>query len=290
MKNLFKEPLVHFFLLGAGLFVLFQWVGDPASDVPTKIVVTADETERLAENFRKWWLRPPTEQELKQLVDDYVREEVLYREAVAMGLDKNDTVIRRRMRQKMRFLFEDLAEQREPTDEELQAYLNENAEFFRIGPRVTFLHVYLNPDLHGNSLRGRAESLLEKLRRSTEAVDVEDVGDPITIPYAYEDASRFEVTRVFGASFARELLGLPPGQWQGPIESGCGMHLVLVQNRTASRIPELAEVRETVKRELQNARRREANEKMYQRLLEGYSVVIESLHVTGLENRGGTTR
>ena len=207
-----------------------------------------------------------------------------------MGLDKDDTVIRRRMRQKMQFLFDDVAAQAEPTDEELQEYLDRNADFFRIEPRFTFSHVYLNPDQRGESLRADAGNLLEKLRQTSGKADIENLGDPIMLPQAYEDVSQMEVGKLFGEGFAQELLGMTPGQWQGPIGSGYGIHLVLLRSRTEGRVPELNEVRDTVIRELENVRRKEVNEMTYRRLLEGYSVVVEPLETVGVEGWPGENR
>jgi hypothetical protein len=285
-----KEPLVHFLLLGAGLFLLFQLLGDQTTGSSDEIRVTAGKVESLVESFGKRWLRPPTERELEGLIEDHIREEVLYREAVAMGLDRDDTIIRRRMRQKMQFLFEDIAAQAEPTDDRLQEYLDENADDFRIEPRFSFLHVYLNPDRHGDSLQSDASRLLENLRRASGTVDIGALGDPIMIPQSHHDVSRSEVAKLFGESFARKLRELQPGQWQGPIESGYGAHLVLLRKRTEGRVPTLSEVRDAVKRELQNLRRTEVNEATYRRLLERYTVVVEPLETNGGEARAAETR
>jgi hypothetical protein len=290
LKLWLKEPLVHFLLLGACLFLLFHLLGNQNTQNPDKIIVTQGKIENLIESFRKRWLRPPSERELKGLVEDHIKEEVLYREAVAMGLDKDDTIIRRRMRQKMQFLFEDVAAQAEPTEEELQEYLDKNAAYFRIEPRFTFMHVYLNPDRHGESFEADAGSLLEKLKQSSGTVDIEALGDPIMLSRTHDDVSQTEVGKLFGEDFAQKLLGLQTGQWQGPIESGYGIHFVLLRSRIEGRIPALDEVRDTVKRELQNIRRKQVNEATYRRLLERYRVVIEPLKAADGEVRAEEAR
>jgi hypothetical protein len=224
------------------------------------------------------------------LVEDSIKEEVLYREATAMGLDKDDTIIRRRMRQKMQFLFEDVAALAEPTDEELQVYLDENEDVFSIEPEYTFSHVYVNPELHGKSFDGDAAMLLEKLRQSSPDTAIEMVGDPIMIPTNFEKASQSEVARHFGKDFAVKLQGITPGQWQGPVPSGYGVHLVKIHKTTEGRIPTLAEVRDQVRRDLQNVRRLEVNDANYQRLRERYTVEVEQLYDNNGEAKAAGVR
>ncbi len=285
LKQWVKEPLVHFLLLGSGLFLLFHLMGDQSAQNPDRILVTQGKIENLKESFKKRWLRLPSEPELKGLVNDHIKEEVLYREALAMGLDKDDSVVRRRMRQKMRFLFEDVAAQAEPAEEELQTYLNENAAYFRTEPRFTFMHVYLSPKRRGESLQADAESLLEKLNESSDALDIEALGDPTMLSRSHDDVSLSDVGAIFGQAFSQTLSELPPGRWRGPVQSAYGMHVVLVRTRTEGRDPALDEVRDTVKRELQNVRRKDVNEATYRRLLERYTVVVEQIDATNGEAR-----
>ena len=158
--KLLREPLVHFLVLGAALFLLYKIVADPVGDRSDRIVVTSGHIERLVEGWKRTWQRPPTRKELEGLIEDHIREEILYREARAMGLDRDDTIIRRRLRQKMEFLFEDLGAQANPSDEELQAFLDKNPDAFRVATRVTFSHIYLNRDRRGESATRDAERLL----------------------------------------------------------------------------------------------------------------------------------
>ncbi|MCP4654412.1 MAG: peptidyl-prolyl cis-trans isomerase, partial [bacterium] len=205
----------------------------------------------------------------------HIKEEVLYREALAMGLDKDDSVVRRRMRQKMRFLFEDVAARAEPAEEELQAYLDENAAYFRVEPRFSFTHVYLSPKRRGESLPADAARLVETLNQSSGGPDIEALGDPTMLSRSHEGLSLSDVGAIFGQGFARALPEIAPGRWRGPIPSAYGMHVVLVRSRVEGRVPALNEVRDTVRRELQNVRREEVNEATYRRLLERYTVVVE---------------
>jgi hypothetical protein len=270
-----REPLVHFLILGAGLFLLFRWLGDPGEDRTERIVVTSGQIERLVQGWGRTWQRPPTTPELEGLIEDYIREEILYREALALGLDRDDTIIRRRLRQKMEFLFQDLAVRTQPTDEELRAFLEENPDTFRIAPRLSFQHVYLNPERRGAAVRQDAERLLAELRSGNGALDVSTLGDPLPLPREFDQSPEAGVAGLFGREFTARLLSLEPGGWRGPVESSYGLHLVHLREKTQPRTPELDEVRDAVTREWLAGQRREASQAFHQRLRERYTVIVE---------------
>jgi len=277
MKTFVREPLVHFLLLGAVLFIAYSLVSKPgSSDGPGKITVTHGQIENLVSGFAKAWQRPPTSEELAGLVRDLVREEVYCREAMALGLDKDDTVIRRRLRQKMEFISDDIAAMPEPTDADLNAYLHAHTDQFRAEQRFTFSQVYLDPEKHGENLARDISALLARLNRAGRQAEVSALGDSFLLERGFTAAPASEVAKQFGEKFAAKLGELSPGKWEGPVESGYGAHLVLVSERTEGRVPELAEVRDDVRREWVNAQRLELNEKFYQELLKRYSVTIES--------------
>ncbi len=291
MKKILREPLVHFLLLGAVLFLLYGLVSDRAGGDSNEIVITPGHVEHLVAGFTRTWQRPPTREELAGLIQDYVREEVYYREALAMGLDKDDTIIRRRLRQKMEFVSEDTAARAEPTDDDLRTYLKEHPEKFRIDQGFSFSHIYLNPERRGKNLGRDAEQLLTQLNRPGNGADPTELGDPFLLDHSYSALSASEAAREFGEKFAASLQELPVGQWQGPIESGYGAHLVLVRERAEGRLPVLEEVRDAVRREWTTARRLEANQKFYQNLLQRYTVTIEQPQPTVAEaNRETETR
>jgi hypothetical protein len=275
MKRLLREPLLHFLLLGAAIFAAYGVVSKRGSEEPGKIVITQGQVENLAFGFAKTWQRPPTDQELAALVRDRVREEVYYREAMALGLDKDDTVIRRRLRQKMEFVSDDIAAQAEPTDADLNAYLLAHPAKFPVEQRFTFRQVYLNPDKHRASLADDAARLLAQLKQSGDKADISALGDVFLLEHDFTALPASEIAKQFGEQFAARMPELTPGQWQGPIESGYGVHLVKVAERSDGRLPALADVREVVRREWDNARRQEANEKFFQELLKRYVVTIE---------------
>ncbi len=273
----YREPLGHFLLLGVTLFGLYQWFGDreDAAEATREIVISQSRIESLAIGFARTWQRPPTDTEVEGLIQDHLREEVMYREALALGLDRDDTIIRRRLRQKLEFVTDDIATQAEPTDEQLRAYLKTHPEMFGVERRFTFTHVYLNPDRHGDNLAREAAQLLVELQQAGVQTDVSMHGDSFLLEYRFDSVPAREVTQQFGEQFTAQLTELPVGQWQGPIESGYGVHLVFVSERTEGHMPALEEVRDAVRREWTNTRRLQANEQFYQGLRKRYVVTIE---------------
>jgi hypothetical protein len=270
-----REPLVHFLLLGVAIFVIYGLVSDGSGSKPGYIVVTQGKIEHLRASFTRVWQRPPSPDELDGLIQDYVREEVLAREAVALGLDRDDTVIRRRLRQKMEFIANDLAAQAEPSDEELREYLAQHPDLFRTEPRLTFRQVYLNPQRRGDAVQRDAARLLAELNRAGAQADFAAMGDSTLLSPELVDVRASEVGGMFGERFARQVSQLPPGRWQGPVLSSYGVHLVFLEARTDGRLPELQEIRQAVAREWANAHRLEANERFYQELSRRYAVTIE---------------
>ena len=275
-----REPLVHFLALGAALFLLFAVFGAPGQGRSDRIVVPSNQVALLADGFRRTWQRPPTAAELAGLVEDHIREEIYYREALKMGLDSNDTIVRRRMRQKMEFFTDDLLALVQPSEEDLRDYLSGHEEAFRIEPRMTLAHVYFNLDQRGEGGLDDAKQLRTRLRSAQSDVDLTQLGDPLPLPTTYRDVSLSELAGRFGSVFADRLMGLPVGTWEGPIESGFGLHLVLIENRKPGRIPSLEAVRQAVEREWRSAARSEAKEAFFESLRSQYSIVVEPLGAT----------
>lgn len=273
-RELLREPLVHFLLIGGVLFLIGSAVDDGSAPGSDRIVVTAGRVEQLAATFARTWQRPPTRAELDGLIADHVREEVFFREALAMGLDRDDEIIRRRLRQKMEFLTEDVSDAVEPTAEELRAYLIEHADRYAIPPALTFTHVYLSPDRRGDALDGDAEALLARLHGSGPGAGY-SAGDPSLLPESLESVPPREVARVFGEEFAAAVAALEPGGWRGPVPSGYGLHLVHVSERVDGRPATLDEVAPLVRRDLMSERRRALNDAVFEGFREKYTVTIE---------------
>jgi hypothetical protein len=275
LRTLLREPLVHFLLIGAALFLFFSWTGGSGGPDSSRIVIGPGQVQHLVTGFSRTWRRPPTQAELKGLLDDYVREEIATREARTMGLDKGDTVIRRRLRQKLEFLVEDAAEAVPPTEAELREWLETHPETYQQEPQVAFRQVFLSPDRRGHRIESDAAALLETLEAAGPGADVESLGDSIMLPSDFELAPLTMASRTFGNDFAANLADLEPGRWTGPIRSGYGLHLVYVRERIEGRNPELADVRDAVARDLLTTRRKDQLESMYEQLLERYDVVID---------------
>ncbi len=275
MKRIIREPLIHFLLLGGLLFGAHSVLNRAEDESQEKIVISAGQIENITATFAKVWQRPPTSSELKGLIDDHVKEEILGREAVKLGLDQNDTVIRRRLQQKMEFLTEDFAAAAEPTDAELADYLAKHPAQFAREQRFTFRQVFLSPERRGDRLEADAAALLVDLKQHGAAADVSVFGDSFLLPHEWSDEPQRGVASQFGPRFATTLGKLNLGEWAGPIQSEYGAHLVLVTRHTEGRLPALDEVREEVKRELLNERRLAANRKFLNELLAKYRVTIE---------------
>jgi hypothetical protein len=272
-----REPLFHFLVLGALIFGLHGLIGRYRTDAPGEIVVTRAAIENLAIGFTRTWQRPPSEEELQGLVRDYIREEASYREALALGLDRDDTIVRRRLRQKLEFVSEDLATRRQPTDAELQQYLDADPGAFQTESRVSLQQIYFDPQRHGKNLRADASRALERLRRAGTGAQDRGRGDPFLLAARFDAVTLSDLKNTFGEAFASAVAAVPAGSWQGPIDSGYGTHLVYVQARTDSRHPPLSEVREQVRREYLDAKRRDAIDTFYRAILSRYTVRIEPL-------------
>jgi len=272
-----KEPLFHFLVLGLLIYGGYAWLhaGDAPDDGET-IRVGPGEREWLQTSFQQRWQRAPTPAELDGLIDQYVRETVLYREALAMGLEQDDTIIRRRLAQKLEFLVQDLAEISPPTDAELEAYFEEHAAEYREPDRITFSHVFLDPDRRGAATLDDAAAIRDALERLENPVEgIQGHGDPFLLQSYYPERTRAEIAKLFGGEFATRVVELSHGSWHGPVLSGYGVHLVYVHGTQRFPQPTLAEVRAQVIEDWTAAKRKALNDEYVARLLEKYEVVIE---------------
>jgi hypothetical protein len=276
MSKWLKEPLIHFLLLGAVIFVAYDQLAGKGS-APDEIFISRGQQENLLNTFGRTWQRPPTPEEFQGLLQDYVRQEIAYRESRAMGLDQDDIVIRRRLRQKLELLAEDIASLAAPTEQDLQTYLDAHAEDFVVEPRLTLRQVYFSRDRRGADAERDALQLLQRISTDGPEGEFEQFGDPLPLPSEMREVRESEIARLFGSVFTDGLQGLETGRWVGPVESGFGLHLVFIEARESVRHPQLPEVREAVQREWVSLRRREAVDGLYERLAENYTIEIESL-------------
>lgn len=252
-----------------------------------KIVVTEGRVQQLAQVFVKTWQRPPTPEELRGLVDAYIKEEVYYREALKLGLDRDDTLIRRRMQQKMEFVIEPSDEVLVADDAELQAFLDAHKAAFRVEPRLAFDQVFLNPKKAGEPAAVRAKHALGVLKVSEPSAVPPDVGDPTLLPASMPLSPLNGIARNFGETFAANLTDLPEEEWAGPIKSPYGLHLVRVTERVDGYDPKLAEVRDAVEQEWRERKRDEFQDQTYDELLAKYDVVLPAAKATPPEPEPG---
>jgi hypothetical protein len=257
------------------LFALHSLAGKRSAEAPEKIVVSASRIANLGDGFARTWRRPPSEQELQGLIEDYIRDEVFYREGRAAGLDRDDVIIRRRVRQKMEFLAEDMSAP-EPSDEQLAAYLASNPERFRAEDQITFHQVFLSATRRASTIDSDSKQVADVLARTDAGVKATALGDPFLLGEGFQAVSQDDVARMFGESFAKRISVLEQGRWQGPISTAFGQHFVFISQRIPGSQPTLDAVRQTVRREWANARRVEAEQKLYGSLRARYEIVVEA--------------
>ena len=256
-----------FLLLGLGVFALDLWPARGGRE-GHEIEVTAGEVERLHARWTAQWGRPPTGPELESLIAEAVDEEILYREARRLGLDRDDAIVRRRLAQKLTFLLEDAGDGVPIPAAEIEAYYARHAERYRRPTRATFDHVFLSADRRTDPA-GDAADLLRRLGADD---GWQRLGDPFMLARTFADRTDAEIAGLFGTAFADAVSALPPGGWNGPVESTYGMHLVRVRGRSASRAPALDELRDRVAADLRRERRRERRQAAYRALREDYEV------------------
>ena len=266
IRSVLREPLVHFLIAGFLVFLLSLWRGGEVDPQSRTIHITEDKVTRLSANWEQIWRRPPTQVEIDGLIRDYIKEEVYYREAKRLGLDEDDTVIRRRLRSKMEFLAKAQVENAQADDQILQHWLQRYPERFATDIVYDFDQIYLG--------EGGQDGAAAVLKSIAAGADWRAQGKAISLPRALEQASASDIARQFGDPLVEALSTAPLGTWAGPFRSGFGNHLVRVRTKTASGKPALANVRQQVENDWRvnsaNAREAEA----YQALLDGYTIKI----------------
>ncbi|GEO17608.1 peptidyl-prolyl cis-trans isomerase [Microvirga aerophila] len=268
--RLLKEPLLHFVAIGGLLFASHAAInpgGGRGANTAPAIHLTAADAEWLKEMWTRQWRRPPTDEELRSLVADHLKEEVLAREARALELDVGDTVVRRRLAQKMTFLLDDTIRTAEPPEAELRTLYEMRPDLVRAAARVSFSQVFF----HREQGDDRARISLAALSNAA-ALPI-DHGDRLLLGDTFADQDEQALANLFGADFARKVMTLPVGQWSGPVESGYGLHLIKVTDAPPSRALPFTEVRERLAHEWRRERQETANAQVYEGLLRKYRLV-----------------
>lgn len=273
---LLREPLLHFLILGG---LIFWFLSDPSTpgsvEADDRIVISSADVERMALAWTQRWQRPPSEDDLSGLIREAVREQVLYRESLALGLEQDDVVIRRLLRQKYEFLTQDLAYDTDPDEATLRAFYEADPDRYREAARLSFSHILFSPDRRGSSTEADAALTLADLQLATGPQMAETLGDATSLPSDIEDLDERQVAAMFGPNFTSALLDLEPERWAGPLTSGYGLHLVWVSGRVPGSRRAFEEVRQRVKDDWIYTQRVAANEAVYRKLLERYEVVVE---------------
>lgn len=272
MAKILKDPLLHFLAIGAALFAIAAWRGDTVTTGGERIVVTAAQVEQARAAAAVLQGREPTAEELAALIEPTVRDEVFYRQALALALDENDDEVRRRLIEKMSYLTQDLADPAPSSPEHLRAFYTEQPQLFTIPALVTFDQVFFSPGARGAALDADAAAGLTALQGGRAPAEV---GDRTPLRESYDGAPREQVAVLFGEDIAAALFDAPPGDWTGPFRSDFGLHVVRLRSRSDERLPPYEEIEARVAEEFGAQRRREANERAYQEMRALYEVVIE---------------
>ena len=274
MKRLLKEPLLHFLVLGTLLFAVYSWLNRSSpnnKNTAGTVRITSNEIAWLKETWSRQWQREPSRDELRGLVTDFLKEELLSREARALGLDQNDTIVRRRLAQKLEFLVKDTSTLAEPTEEDLRRFYEANPERFQTDARISFTQVFFSREKRA-AAGTDAKAALSELAGGANAADV---GDRILVDSDFVDTDMQSVAGQFGREFANAVFALKPGGWTGPIESGYGLHLVRVSEVKPGKRRAFSEVKTQVLEYWREQRQRQDNEKYFASLLKKYDVVVD---------------
>jgi peptidyl-prolyl cis-trans isomerase C len=279
IKQFFKEPLVQFLLIGGCIYGAFALFGAPEEDAGENQVSV--DSARIGSMISQWesrWKRQPTREEIEGLIDSYVKEEVLYRQAVTMGLGEDDPITRRRMAQKLEFLTSDLANSMQPGEGELEQYYADNEATYRAPDQISFVQVFFNPDDRKDATVEDAKAELEKLKAAGKPNPATlQAGDRSMVKSNFSAADQAGIARDMGRGFAESVMGLEPGQWHGPVLSGYGVHLVYVFEGEKGAVPELAAVKEKVLGDWLEQQREEFNAEFLKNLKSRFDIVIDEL-------------
>ena len=279
--KILREPLLHFFLIGAAIYAAYAFYGAPdqaAMDDDRRIVVDEEKVEGFIASWQARMYRPPTQEELNGLIERYIRESIYYQEAVAMGLNQGDPVTRRRMAQKLEFLTKDVAALNQPADGELERFFEQNADRYKSPDLITFTHIFLDPDKRGDATLDDANKLLADLQASgATSTATAEKGDLSMLPNDFFRQPELQVSKSFGSGFAARVMALEPGRWHGPVLSGYGTHLVYVFELEDAPVPAFEQVKDRVLQDWQDRQQEIVDEEFYKALKRKYEIVVEGV-------------
>jgi parvulin-like peptidyl-prolyl isomerase len=263
-KRWFKEPLLHFLLAGGLLFATYTWLNHGVGDEPQVVHISSSEIDWLKKTWTRQWQRAPDQEELRGLVTNYLKEQLLAREARKLGLEDNDTIVRRRLAQKMEFLVQDTANLAEPVEGELLKFYNDNRARYQTPARISFTQIYF-----------KTEAAARRSLMEIGSLPPDDLGDRTLLEREFSTIDRQELTSLFGAKFADAIFSLEPGSWQGPVASGYGFHLVRIGERQTAQQRPFDKVRDLVVDDWHREQQVKVSEKLFAGLLKKYDVVVD---------------
>ncbi len=271
MQKILKEPFFHFILLGIALFILYGLVNDKTNSKNT-ILINDFDVNNIIASWEMQWKRPPTEKELQNLIKLKVKQEIFYQEALKMNLDHNDEIIKRRLAQKMKFLSNDIASLREPTEEELIQYYKDHSDKYLTPYTYSLYQIIFSPDRRKNIYNEAAETLAQFPDATFD--EMKNWGDQLPISYYFDEVSSNELALQLGLKFPEALLDEEINKWTGPIPSGFGVHLVYITKRTEPHLPDINEIKNDIIRDYEYDHQKEINDLIYKELKKKYDVEI----------------
>jgi hypothetical protein len=279
LTRLFKEPLLQFLIIGAAIYGTYALFAAPEDDYrDTVVLVDSNRINAMISEWESRWNRPPTRQEIEGLIQAYIKEDVLYRQAVAMGLNEDDPITRRRMAQKLEFLTSDLAQLQQPAEGELEQFFEENRESYRDPDLISFTQIFVDPDARGDAtLEDAAEILAQLVAAGEPTEETTQLGDRFMLQNYFASATEMDVRRQLGSGFSEQVMKLEPGQWHGPVLSGYGVHLVYVYSFLPAPLAEFEVVQARVLEDWHTLKREEFNEQFLESLKSRYEIIVEEL-------------
>jgi hypothetical protein len=279
LTRLFKEPLLQFLIIGAAIYGAYALFAAPEDDYrDTVVLVDSKRIDAMISEWESRWNRSPTRQEISGLIQAYIKEDVLYRQAVAMGLNEDDPITRRRMAQKLEFLTSDLAQFQQPAEGELERFFEENEEAYREPDTISFTQIFVDPDARGDETLVDAEEILERVKAAGKpGEETSQLGDRFMLQNYFASATELDIRRQMGSGFAQQVMQLAPGQWHGPVLSGYGVHLVYVYDFLEAEPPVLENVQARVLEDWHTQKRDEFNAEFLKSLKSRYEIIIEEL-------------
>lgn len=269
LKKFLKEPLIHFLVIGGLIFFVYGQKNGGFEEKENRIVITKSNFDRLIMQWKKKHFRNPTKAETDEILEEFIYHEVMYREALVMGLDKNDIIIQRRLSQKLEFLSSDILQIAEPTNDELQEYLNTHSEKFMLPSKLSFTHVYIDTNKH-------TKEYFEELKKDLESgKSYKTLGDPFMFAKEFTNVTQTDVSKVFGRAFAKKIFSLHVDSLQGPIRSGYGLHFVNISKKTDAKVAKVQDIKSTLTKYWKEEKTEQANSKIYQDLKKQYNIEVQ---------------